>query len=72
MTPPAVCWHLFARGNTADKQAVAAAIVDPWSNGRPEGHIDMNDPVRHELQVQVGVKSPPWRQDLVVDHAVSS
>jgi transposase len=29
----------FARGITADKQAVAAAIVEPWSNGQTEGHI---------------------------------
>jgi transposase len=30
---------LFARRITADKQAVAAAIVEPWSNGQTEGHI---------------------------------
>jgi transposase len=29
----------FARGITADKQAVAAAIIVPWSNGQTEGHI---------------------------------
>jgi transposase len=29
----------FARGITADQQAVTAGIVEPWSNGQTEGHI---------------------------------
>ena len=29
----------FARGIADDKSAVAAAIVEPWSNGQAEGQI---------------------------------
>jgi transposase len=29
----------FAKGIAADRAAVAAAIIKPWSNGQTEGHI---------------------------------
>lgn len=29
----------FSKGVAADKAAIRAAIVEPWSNGQTEGHI---------------------------------
>jgi transposase len=39
----------FARGITADKQAVAAAIVEPWSNGQTEGHINKLKMIKRQM-----------------------
>jgi transposase len=39
----------FARGITADKQAVAAAIVEPWSNGQTEGHITKLKMIKRQM-----------------------
>jgi transposase len=39
----------FARGITADRQAVAAAIVEPWSNGQTEGHITKLKMIKRQM-----------------------
>ena len=39
----------FARGITADKQAVAAAIVEPWSNGQTEGQITKLKMIKRQM-----------------------
>ncbi len=39
----------FARGIIADKQAVAAAIVEPWSNGQTEGHITKLKMIKRQM-----------------------
>ncbi len=39
----------FARGITADKQAVAAAIVEPSSNGQTEGHITKLKMIKRQM-----------------------
>lgn len=39
----------FARGIIADKPAVAAAIVEPWSNGQTEGHITKLKMIKRQM-----------------------
>ena len=39
----------FARGISADKRAVAAAIVEPWSNGQTEGHITKLKMIKRQM-----------------------
>jgi len=39
----------FARGLRADEQAVAAAIMDPWSNGQTEGQITKLKLVKRQM-----------------------
>ncbi len=39
----------FATGIVADKQAVAAAIVEPWSNGQTEGHITKLKMIKRQM-----------------------
>ena len=39
----------FARGITADQRAVAAAIVEPWSNGQTEGHITKLKMIKRQM-----------------------
>jgi transposase len=39
----------FAAGIRADRDAVAAAIVQPWSNGQTEGHITRLKLVKRQI-----------------------
>jgi len=39
----------FATGIRADQNAVAAAIVQPWSNGQTEGQITKLKPVKRQM-----------------------
>ena len=39
----------FARGIIADKQAVTAGIVEPWSNGQTEGHITKLKMIKRQM-----------------------
>ena len=39
----------FARGITADQQAVTAGIVEPWSNGQTEGHINKLKMIKRQM-----------------------
>lgn len=39
----------FAKGIVADKKAVAAAIVEPWSNGQTEGHITKLKMIKRQM-----------------------
>ena len=39
----------FAKGIMADKAAVAAAVVEPWSNGQTEGQITKLKLVKRQM-----------------------
>jgi transposase len=39
----------FARGIAADQRAVAAAIVEPWSNGQTEGQITKLKMIKRQM-----------------------
>ena len=39
----------FAAGVRADRDAVAAAIVEPWSNGQTEGHVNRLKLVKRQM-----------------------
>jgi transposase len=39
----------FATGIRADREAVAAAIVEPWSNGQTEGQITKPKAVKRRM-----------------------
>ena len=39
----------FVKGIVADKQAIAAAIVEPWSNGQTEGQITKLKMIKRQM-----------------------
>jgi transposase len=39
----------FAKGLQADEKAVAAALVEPWSNGQTEGQITKLKLVKRQM-----------------------
>ncbi len=39
----------FAKGVAADKAAISAAIVEPWSNGQTEGQITKLKLVKRQM-----------------------
>jgi len=44
-----VCWNLLANGLTADRDAVHAALTEPWSNGQTEGQITKLKLVKRQM-----------------------
>jgi transposase len=39
----------FARGLRADRDAIIAAIEEPWSNGQTEGHINRLKTLKRQM-----------------------
>ena len=49
MRPEAALLASHARGLTADKHAVLAALREPWSNGQTEGQINKLKALKRQM-----------------------
>lgn len=60
--------HPFARGILKDREAVLAAIREPWSNGQTEGQVNRLKLVKRQPDVRTrqtrSPRSPPHRRRL--------